>query len=225
MGHGRTVRRALRASGQSPAVRSQATGIALAVVMAVGLPATATSAQEGPPPYPPGRAQVACDQTAARPGDPPFCAAGGFAPGSEVMVTLAGPLSEGAAATRTAVLASIALPLVAQGGAPVVADEAITADAEGVARTTVPLPAGTRPGTYRLAFAGFAPDGTAHEVVTEIRVLPAANLSATGAGVTRWLAVVAVLVIAGALLVFGTRQRDHSGRAAAGDRSGAASSD
>lgn len=185
--------------------RLAAAGLLAAAAML--LPAAATAQQ---PPYPPSEAEVACDQTATEPGDPPFCAARGFAPASQVTVTLTGPLTAGTAAGGAVVVATVALAAPVAVAAPaVVAETTVTADGEGIAQATVPVPAGTTPGTYRMTFAGSAPDGSAHEPSTTVEVLPAGELTTTGAGVTRALVVVAVLVGVGALLVYAARRHDR----------------
>ncbi|HEX2028579.1 MAG TPA: hypothetical protein VHF25_11360 [Nitriliruptorales bacterium] len=168
------------------------------------------AAQQGPPQYPPGAVAVACAQTAARPGDPPFCRVGGFAPSSQVTVELRGPVGGQSAG---APLAMLAAPLLAQAAPQTVYRNVVTADADGFAADDINVPPGTTPGDYELTFSGVDPAGAPRVATTQVEVLPAVaqqggrGLSSTGAMVTNALLVGAAAVVVGGGLLVATRRR------------------
>lgn len=182
-------------------------------------------AQEGPPPYPPGESEVACDRTETQPGDPPFCRARGFAPGSQVDVVARGPVQGGqAAGVLVPAGADGEVILAAAQGPEVILEATVTADGEGFASVEITVPEDARPGTYEVVFSGRAPDGSPHRATGAFQV-PAAEaqpqpepdgLVRTGAWLTRGLALVVVLIAGGGVLLGLTRRSAPQG--SPGDR-------
>lgn len=200
--------------------------IALVAGLLLAVPATAALGQQGPPPYPPGQSEIACDRTAGTPGSPPFCTAGGFAPGSDVSVSVRGPRGAGntnLSTIRVAGATTGGLAAAQQPGASVIFSTVVQADAGGIASATIEIPDDARNGVYDVTFSGISPDGSPHQPATTIRVTAVAAgagpvnpapdagsspLPRTGLALPRWGVAVVLLIGAGLALVYVGRRRD-----------------
>lgn len=209
--------------GLLPARSSDAFLTALVAGLLLAVPATAALGQQGPPPYPPGQSQVACDRTVGTPGSPPFCRAGGFAPGSDVSVSVQGPRGAGNTNLSTIDVAGATtggLVAAQQPRAGVIFSAVVQADAGGIAAATIQIPDDARNGVYDVTFSGISPDGSTHQATSTIRVTAApagagrvtdagtSRLPLTGLALFRWGVAVVLLIGAGLALVYVGRRRD-----------------
>jgi LPXTG cell wall anchor motif len=180
---------------------------ALSVTTSLALFATPASAQT----FPPGAGRgLAVSESTVAPGKGIVVAGVGAASGAAVTITLTRVSSSSLGAGSQVLAAGPVLARLAEAADSRVggAVPGATAAADGSFRTTVTIPAGTRPGVYTLTASS---RGEVLSVAT-IRVVAviAGGLPFTGTDLVPGLALGAGLIVAGGLLLLAVRRRHRS---------------
>lgn len=154
--------------------------------------------QAGPPPYPPGAQAAECAREQVPPGGTQNCRASGFAPGSEVSVEARGNRSGGQAGW--------------------VYSTSVTADADGNATVSIPIPEDAE-GPAEVTFTGFDDEGNVVRVASAGFIVnpalargqgegrnQAPGLAASGSDFTTGAAIALVVLLLGAGMLVKTRR-------------------